>query len=80
MTLIYVLIRPPHTIDSADVIELGFPEQLLQLSSGRLQISFLLFLKSLSNICQGQTAVMSLLLRADYTNRGSVYLIKESVY
>lgn len=72
--------RHPLTINSREVVEFGFPQQLLQLPSGLPQIYFLFLLQSLSNICQGQTVVMSLLLGADYTNHVSVHLIKESGY
>lgn len=75
--MIYFLIRHPHTVYNGNVIEFGFPKQLLQFPSGLPQIDFLFLLHRLSNICQGQTVVMSLLLGTDYTNHVSVHLIKK---
>lgn len=68
----------PHTIHSRDIIEFGLPEMLLQPPSGLLKICSLFLSQRLRNICEGQTVVVSLLLRADYTNHTSVYLIKVS--
>lgn len=62
------------TIHSRDIIDFGLPKMLQQLPSSLLTICFLFHSLRLSNICEGQTAMVPLFLGAHHTNHVSVYI------
>lgn len=62
------------TRNSRDIVEFGLPEMLLQPPFGLLTICFLFHSLRLSNICEGQTAVVPLFLGAHRTDHVSAYI------